>query len=123
MALIEIRGASREFPGRGRSSAPVLALDDVDLDVEEADILGIVGYSGAGKSTLLRMVNALDRPTSGTVTVDGRVVSSLRERQLLGVRADIGMIFQQFNRLASRTVWGKVKDGKCVTQRSLLLAG
>ena len=108
MALIEIRGASREFPGRGRSSAPVLALDDVDLDVEEADILGIVGYSGAGKSTLLRMVNALDRPTSGTVTVDGRVVSSLRERQLLGVRADIGMIFQQFNLLASRTVWGNI---------------
>ncbi|KRF12654.1 methionine ABC transporter ATP-binding protein [Nocardioides sp. Soil796] len=108
MALIEIRAASREFPGRGRGSTPVLALDRVDLDVQESEILGIVGYSGAGKSTLLRLINALDQPTSGTVTVDGSVVSTLKERQLLPVRAEIGMIFQQFNLLSSRTVWGNI---------------
>ncbi|NYG58493.1 D-methionine transport system ATP-binding protein [Nocardioides daedukensis] len=108
MALIEISAVSREFPGRGAAAQPVLALDEVDLRVEEGDILGIVGYSGAGKSTLLRLINALDKPTAGTVTVDGREVSSLNERKLLPVRADIGMIFQQFNLLSNRTVWGNV---------------
>ncbi|QIX27829.1 methionine ABC transporter ATP-binding protein [Nocardioides sp. JQ2195] len=108
MALIEIRAVSREFPGRGRSAPPVHALDGVDLDIESGEIVGIVGYSGAGKSTLLRLINALDQPTSGSVVVDGHEVSSLREKQLLPVRAEIGMIFQQFNLLSSRTVWGNV---------------
>ena len=109
MALIEIRGASREFPGRGRSSAPVLALDDVDLDVEEADILGIVGYSGAGKSTLLRLVNALEPADLGHR--HGRRPGgqlACRSASCCEVRADIGMIFQQFNLLARRTVWGNI---------------
>jgi D-methionine transport system ATP-binding protein len=68
----------------------------------------VVGYSGAGKSTLLRLVNALDRPTGGSVTVAGREVSRLSERDLGEVRRDIGMIFQQFNLFSSRTVWGNV---------------
>ncbi|WP_067437863.1 methionine ABC transporter ATP-binding protein [Nocardioides jensenii] len=108
MALIEIRAVSREFPGRGRKAPAIHALDGVDLEIESGEIVGIVGYSGAGKSTLLRLINALDRPTSGTVTVDGSVVSALTERQLLPVRAEIGMIFQQFNLLSSRTVWGNI---------------
>lgn len=84
------------------------ALDHVDLDVAEGEVLGIVGYSGAGKSTLLRLVNALDRPTSGTVSVAGREVSALSERALREVRREIGMIFQQFNLFSSRTVWGNI---------------
>ncbi|WP_341231011.1 methionine ABC transporter ATP-binding protein [Nocardioides salarius] len=99
---------SRTFPAASRRGAPVHALDHVDLDVAEGEVLGVVGYSGAGKSTLLRLVNALDRPTSGTVTVAGREVSSLSERALREVRRDIGMIFQQFNLFSSRTVWGNI---------------
>ncbi|WP_110183488.1 methionine ABC transporter ATP-binding protein [Nocardioides solisilvae] len=104
--LIRLRDVVRAFPARG--GGEVRALDGVDLDVASGEILGVVGYSGAGKSTLLRLVNALDRPTSGTVTVAGREVSALSERELRTVRRDIGMIFQQFNLFSSRTVWGNV---------------
>lgn len=106
--LIRLAGVSRVFPPRTRHAEPVTALDAVDLDVAPGEVLGVVGYSGAGKSTLLRLVNALDRPTSGSVTVAGREVSRLSERDLRDVRRDIGMIFQQFNLFASRTVWGNV---------------
>jgi D-methionine transport system ATP-binding protein len=106
--LIRLAGASRSFPARTRHGSPVLALDRVDLDVAEGEILGVVGYSGAGKSTLLRLINVLDRPTSGSVTVAGREVSGLSERALREVRRDIGMIFQQFNLFSSRTVWGNI---------------
>lgn len=106
--LIRLADVSRVFPARSRQGAAVTALDHVDLDVRAGEVLGVVGYSGAGKSTLLRLVNALDRPTSGTVTVAGREVSSLSERALREVRRDIGMIFQQFNLFASRTVWGNI---------------
>ena len=106
--LIRLSDVSRTFPAASRRGAPVHALDHVDLDVAEGEVLGVVGYSGAGKSTLLRLVNALDRPTSGTVTVAGREVSSLSERALREVRRDIGMIFQQFNLFSSRTVWGNI---------------
>ncbi len=106
--LIRLSAVSRAFPARSRRGEPVHALDRVDLDVSAGEVLGVVGYSGAGKSTLLRLVNALDRPTSGTVTVAGREVSSLSERDLREVRRDIGMIFQQFNLFGSRTVWGNI---------------
>ena len=106
--LIRLAGVSRSFAARTSQGSPVLALDGVDLDVAEGEVLGVVGYSGAGKSTLLRLVNALDRPTSGSVTVAGREVSSLPERALREVRRDIGMIFQQFNLFSSRTVWGNI---------------
>jgi D-methionine transport system ATP-binding protein len=106
--LIRLADVSRTFPARSRQGSPVIALDHVDLDVAQGEILGIVGYSGAGKSTLLRLVNALDRPTSGTVTVAGREVSALSERALREVRREIGMIFQQFNLFSSRTVWGNI---------------
>jgi D-methionine transport system ATP-binding protein len=106
--LIRLVGVGRVFPPRSRHAEPVHALDDVDLDVAAGEVLGVVGYSGAGKSTLLRLVNALDRPTSGSVVVAGREVSSLSERDLREVRRDIGMIFQQFNLMSSRTVWGNI---------------
>ncbi|TGO04464.1 methionine ABC transporter ATP-binding protein [Serinibacter arcticus] len=104
-AIISLRGVSKVFPGR---RAAVTAVDDVDLDVYEGEIFGVIGYSGAGKSTLVRLINALEHTTSGTVTVAGTDITKLRERRLRPVRAGIGMIFQQFNLLASRTVAGNV---------------
>ncbi|MFT4283479.1 MAG: ATP-binding cassette domain-containing protein, partial [Protaetiibacter sp.] len=86
----------------------VEALREVDLTIARGDIFGIVGYSGAGKSTLLRTVNALERPTSGRVVVDGREISALEGKELWAARRGIGMIFQQFNLLSSRTVYGNI---------------
>lgn len=80
------------------------AVDDVSLTINEGDIYGIIGYSGAGKSTLVRMINELERPTSGTVTVLGQPVSSLSEHDLRPIRQKIGMIFQQFNLFSTKTV-------------------
>jgi D-methionine transport system ATP-binding protein len=84
------------------------ALTDVSLEVDAGDIYGIVGYSGAGKSTLLRTVNALERPTAGRVLVGDQVVSSLSGAALGRARQRIGMIFQQFNLLRSRTVYKNI---------------
>lgn len=93
----------KEFRQRGKAHA-ARAVDDVTLSIDEGDIFGIIGYSGAGKSTLVRLINALEQPTSGTVTVMGQQVSSMRESQLRPLRQKIGMIFQQFNLFSSKTV-------------------
>ncbi|MFE9334761.1 methionine ABC transporter ATP-binding protein [Streptomyces sp. NPDC006925] len=96
----------------------VTALDGVDLHVEEGEVFGVVGRSGAGKSSLIRCVNLLERPTSGTVTVDGQDLTALAARtgsgnragrELRAARARIGMVFQHFNLLSSRTVLGNVE--------------
>jgi D-methionine transport system ATP-binding protein len=108
MALIELSGVSKTFPATRRGAGPVHAVRDVDLTVEAGEIVGIVGYSGAGKSTLVRLINALEPTTSGSLVVDGTDLTTLGERRLQKVRLDIGMIFQQFNLLSSRTVWGNV---------------
>lgn len=108
MALVELRDVHKTFPATSRRAQPVEAIRGVDLDVEAGDIYAIVGYSGAGKSTLVRLVNALEPVTSGSVRVDGVELSGLRERDLRRVRLGIGMIFQQFNLLSSRTVWRNV---------------
>ena len=104
-AIIEFRGVTKSFRS---GDAAVAAVEDADLTIERGEIFGIIGYSGAGKSTLLRLINALEHPTSGSVTVDGRELTTLRERELRSVRAGIGMIFQQFNLFRSRTVFGNV---------------
>lgn len=82
----------------------VRAVDGVTLDVLAGEIFGVIGWSGAGKSTLVRLINALEPVTSGQVEVDGTVVTGLPEARLRDVRARIGMIFQQFNLMSSRTV-------------------
>ncbi|SDR71718.1 D-methionine transport system ATP-binding protein [Nocardioides scoriae] len=107
MALVEMRDVHKTFPAT-RGGAPVEAIRGVDLDVEAGEIVGVVGYSGAGKSTLVRLVNALETTTSGSVKVDGREITTLREKELQQVRLGIGMIFQQFNLFDSRTVWGNI---------------
>ncbi|MCH6230064.1 methionine ABC transporter ATP-binding protein [Microbacterium sp. CFH 31415] len=104
MSLIRLSGVSKTFPPPAKDAPPVTAVDAVDLEVAAGEVCGIIGYSGAGKSTVLRLVNALETPTSGTVTIDGRDVTRLRERELRELRGDIGMIFQQFNLFDSRTV-------------------
>ncbi len=108
MTLIRLIGVSKAFPPATRAAAPVVAVDDVDLDIAAGEICGIIGYSGAGKSTVLRLVNALETPTAGRVEVDGVDVTALGERDLRRLRGDIGMIFQQFNLFDSRTVAGNV---------------
>ncbi|MGI5118279.1 methionine ABC transporter ATP-binding protein [Marinactinospora thermotolerans] len=86
----------------------VLALDGVDLHVRQGEIYGVVGQSGAGKSTLLRCVNLLERPTAGTVAVDGEDLTSLSGARLRAARRGIGMVHQHFALLSSRTVAANV---------------
>lgn len=84
------------------------ALKDINLQVQEGEIFGVLGKSGAGKSSLIRCVNLLERPTSGRVEVAGRDLTAMTPRQLVEARRDIGMIFQHFNLLQSATVYDNV---------------
>jgi len=104
--LIQVRGASKSFAlPRG---ARFDAVRDVSLDVQEGDVFGLIGKSGAGKSTLLRLINLLERPDSGSVTVAGQELTGLSKRALRDARQNIGMIFQQFNLLQNATVYENV---------------
>ncbi len=96
------------FPTPDRTAPAVEALRDVSLEIRRGEIFGIIGYSGAGKSTLVRLINGLERPTSGTVSVDGADVTALDAAHRRALRSQIGMIFQQFNLFRSRTVAGNV---------------
>lgn len=84
------------------------ALKDVSFEIEKGDIYGVIGYNGAGKSTLIRMVNALERPTSGKIFVEDKDIGSLSAKELRSLRKGIGMIFQQFNLLESKTIYDNV---------------
>jgi D-methionine transport system ATP-binding protein len=108
MPVVSLRGVSKVYPPTTKGGKPVVAIDDVSLDVEAGDVYGIIGYSGAGKSTLVRLVNALERATGGAILVNGQDIATLPERALRPVRLGIGMIFQQFNLFNSRTVAGNI---------------
>ncbi|AVX30715.1 D-methionine transport system ATP-binding protein [Carboxydocella thermautotrophica] len=99
--MIRITELSKVFQG---PNGPVQALKNINLSVSKGEIAGIIGYSGAGKSTLIRCVNLLETPTTGTIVVDGQEITSLRGEQLRQARRKMGMIFQHFNLLSSRTV-------------------
>ncbi len=86
----------------------ITALQQVSLHVARGQIYGVIGTSGAGKSTLIRCVNMLERPTSGQILVDGQDLTTLSEKKLIQARRQIGMIFQHFNLLSSKTVFGNV---------------
>ena len=101
IALIELTHISKDF---GKGPQQVHAVQDVSLSIGKGEIFGIIGFSGAGKSTLVRCINLLERPTSGAVTVDGRVITALSPKELRKARKKIGMIFQHFNLMPSRTV-------------------
>ncbi|QCH24237.1 Methionine import ATP-binding protein MetN [Mycobacteroides salmoniphilum] len=103
--LIRFENVSKTFRVGKKT---VTAVDDVSLDIAAGDVFAMIGYSGAGKSTLVRLINGLERPSSGRVVVDGAEVSMLGERELRRLRTDIGMIFQQFNLFRSRTVAGNI---------------
>ncbi|GGC79153.1 methionine ABC transporter ATP-binding protein [Enterococcus wangshanyuanii] len=101
MPLIELQHVKKQFSGK---NGQVTAVNDVSLSVEQSDIYGIVGYSGAGKSTLVRLLNGLELPTEGEVIIQGHNVAQMANRELRQFRKKIGMIFQHFNLLWSRTI-------------------
>ncbi|SUP40493.1 methionine ABC transporter ATP-binding protein [Veillonella criceti] len=103
--MIELRHINKEFVVKKQR---VQALQDVSLTINDGDIFGIIGFSGAGKSTLLRMVNALETPTNGDVLIDGVNINALSHNELRQVRKGIGMVFQSFNLLNSKTVYDNI---------------
>ncbi|HYF87380.1 methionine ABC transporter ATP-binding protein [Azospirillum sp.] len=105
--MITLTNIRKTYAARG-GGAPVHALADIDLSIERGEVFGIIGRSGAGKSTLLRTVNLLESPTAGSVTVDGVEMTTLSAAELRQARHSIGMIFQHFNLLSSRTVFDNV---------------
>jgi putative ABC transport system ATP-binding protein len=108
MTVLELRDVRKTYPG----DPPVESLRGVSLRVGAGDMLAIRGPSGSGKSTLLNLMAALDRPTTGSVRVNGRTVEDLSDRELAGLRAHrIGVVFQQFFLLESLTAVGNVATG------------
>jgi D-methionine transport system ATP-binding protein len=103
--VIVIDDLEKEFGG---PSGPNPVLRGISLTIEKGEVFGIIGRSGAGKSTLVRCINLLERPTRGRITVAGRELSGLSGADLRAARHDIGMVFQHFNLLSSRTVQGNV---------------
>ncbi len=103
--MIRFEDLGKSFKVHGRT---VEALKNVSLEIKKGEIFGIIGFSGAGKSTLMRMVNALEIPTEGKVTVKGTDISSLKGAPLRSMRKNIGMIFQQFNLLESKSVFDNI---------------
>lgn len=99
--MISIKDVQKIFSSK---NGQVKAVDDVNLEIKEGEIFGVIGYSGAGKSTLIRMLNGLELPTHGSVTVAGNEVSKIKGSKLRKARQEISMIFQHFNLLWSRTV-------------------
>ena len=104
--MISVSQVSKSY---GSGPTAVQALDDVTLSVARGEIFGVVGQSGAGKSTLIRTINSLELPDSGSVKVDGREMTTLSGAALREARHNIGMIFQHFNLLSSRTVQANVE--------------
>ncbi len=98
--MIEIKNLSKTF---STSDKTVSALKDVNITISDGDIYGIIGMSGAGKSTLVRCINMLERPTEGSVVIDGQDIGALSAAELRKVRRNITMIFQSFNLLMQRT--------------------
>ncbi|MBS6914041.1 MAG: methionine ABC transporter ATP-binding protein [Clostridium sp.] len=103
--MIQLEHISKSFV---TASGTVHAVQDVNLQIGEGEIFGIIGFSGAGKSTLVRCINSLERPTEGRVIVDGEDLTAMDLKKLREVRKKIGMIFQHFNLMRSRTVFQNI---------------
>ena len=103
--MIKLNGIYKKYHS---GSSSVSALQNINLHVPAGKIMGIIGASGAGKSTLIRMVNLLERPDQGSVLVDGMNLMYLNREELAEARRKMGMIFQQFHLLSSRTVFGNI---------------
>lgn len=103
--MIKIKNVYKTYASK---TGDINALRGVSLEVQPGEIFGIIGQSGAGKSTLIRCINRLEDPTSGQVIVDGKDITAMNDEQLRRARHEIGMIFQHFNLLASRTIYDNV---------------
>ena len=104
--MIQLLNLEKIYPSKNGN---VVALQDINLRIEDGDIYGIIGLSGAGKSTLVRCINLLEKPTSGSVLIDGEDLTQVKRTRLLEIRRNIGMIFQHFNLLEQRTVEDNVR--------------
>lgn len=107
-AVVQAAGEAVEALAPVDSDGLVHALSDINIDIADGDVFGIIGMSGAGKSTLVRTINLLERPTSGTIEVDGRDVTALSGEELRAYRRRVAMIFQNFGLLAQKTVLDNV---------------
>lgn len=107
-AVVQAAGEAAEALAPVDSDGLVHALSDINIDIADGDVFGIIGMSGAGKSTLVRTINLLERPTSGTIEVDGRDVTALSGEELRAYRRRVAMIFQNFGLLAQKTVLDNV---------------
>ena len=103
--MIQVENLCKSFSTK---NGTVEAARNISFSIEKGDIFGIIGLSGAGKSTLVRCLNLLERPTSGTVRVNGKNLTELSEKELRKERQNIGMIFQHFNLLMQRTALDNV---------------
>ena len=103
--MIELKHLSKTYRTLEKE---IVALEDINLTINDGEIFGIIGLSGAGKSTLVRCINLLEEPTDGQVIIDGKSVTELSRKELLKLRQSIGMIFQGFNLLAQRSVLNNV---------------
>lgn len=103
--MIEIQNVTKKFHRKGTT---VQALSNVNLTINKGDIFGVIGYSGAGKSTLIRLINRLEQPTEGKVLIDGKDIATLNTRELRQLKKSIGMVFQTFNLLDSKTIYDNV---------------
>lgn len=104
--MIEFKDISKHYELKGQT---IRALDQINLEIPEGSIFGIIGYSGAGKSTLIRLINLLERPTQGQVIINQKDFTALDARSLRQERANIGMIFQHFNLLQTKTVAANIE--------------
>ncbi|MEI3611605.1 methionine ABC transporter ATP-binding protein [Pseudogracilibacillus sp. SO30301A] len=98
--MISIQNLKKVFT---LDKSPITAVDSLSLEIKEGEIFGVIGYSGAGKSTLVRLLNRLEEPSDGSIIIDGKEMTKLKGKKLRQARQEIGMIFQHFNLLWSRT--------------------
>ena len=103
--MIQFKNISKTFESK---TGIVHAVKDVNLEINSGEIFGVIGYSGAGKSTLVRLINLLERPTQGSIYINGKDITQFNESQLRERRKKIGMIFQQFNLLSARNVFENI---------------
>ena len=120
--MIKFENVSKQYERNGITTQ---ALQNINLTIQKGDIYGIIGYSGAGKSTLVRLINFLEKPTQGNVIIQNKLLNQLSNPQLRQVRRKIGMIFQHFNLLESKTVYENIaiplvlikKDKQAIKQK------
>ena len=103
--MIKLENITKVFPSK---NGDVTAVNNVNLHVKKGEIHGVIGYSGAGKSTLIRLVNLLEKPTNGSVSINGTELTSLPPEKLRKTRQKVGMIFQHFNLLKTATVYDNI---------------